>query len=137
MIKIEFFFILFFKIIWKKFSTKINWYLFSMNWTRFAKRSLIKDVLNIYISSFFNMIGMSIVSPILPIYSISFGVSYAVASLAISAYAFGRLMADIPVGVAADRWGRRNLMLIGSILITLMAFANGFFTDTISDVEVL
>jgi multidrug resistance protein len=95
-----------------------------MNWTRFAKRSLIKDVLNIYIPSFFNMIGVSIVSPILPIYSISFGVSYAVASLAISAYAFGRLMADIPVGVAADRWGRRNLMLIGSILITLMAFAN-------------
>jgi MFS family permease len=66
------------------------------------KHSTFMNVLSIYIPSFFNMVGISIVSPILSIYSKSFGVSYAVASLAISVYAFGRFLADVPVGVAAD-----------------------------------
>jgi DHA1 family multidrug resistance protein-like MFS transporter len=88
------------------------------------KRSVMRDVLSIYIPSFFNMIGMSIVSPILSIYSKSFGVSYAVASLAISMNAFGRFVADVPVGVAADRWGRRPMMLAGTLIITVMALAN-------------
>jgi DHA1 family multidrug resistance protein-like MFS transporter len=89
-----------------------------------VKRSVMRDVLSIYIPSFFNTIGMSIVSPILPIYSKSFGVSYAVASLAISVYALGRLLADIPVGAAADRWGRRPMMFAGTLIITAMALAN-------------
>jgi len=88
------------------------------------KRTVMMDVLSIYIPSFFNMIGMSIVSPILPIYSRSFGVSYAVASLAISMYAFGRFLADVPVGIAADRWGRRPMMLAGTLILTVMALAN-------------
>jgi DHA1 family multidrug resistance protein-like MFS transporter len=89
-----------------------------------VRRSVMRDVLSVYIPSFFNMVGMSIVSPILPLYSKSFGVSYAVASLAISANAFGRLLTDIPVGVAADRWGRRPMMLAGTLIITAMALAN-------------
>jgi len=89
-----------------------------------VKRSVMRDVLSIYIPSFFNMIGMSIVSPILSIYSKSFGVSYAVASLAISMNAFGRFLADVPVGVAADKWGRRPMMLAGTLIITAMALAN-------------
>jgi len=89
-----------------------------------SKRSVTRDVFSIYVPSFFNAIGMSIVGPIIPLYSRSFGVSYAVASLAISVYAFGRFLADIPVGIAADRWGRRPIMLAGTLIITVMAFAN-------------
>ena len=89
-----------------------------------SNRSVIRDVFSIYVPSFFNAIGMSIVGPIIPLYSRSFGVSYAVASLAISVYAFGRFLADIPVGIAADRWGRRPIMLAGTLIITVMAFAN-------------
>jgi len=89
-----------------------------------SKRSVAMDVLSIYVPSFFNTVGMSIVSPILPIYAKSFEVSFAVASLAITIYAFGRLAADIPVGIVADRVGRRPMMLGGCIVITLMALAN-------------
>ena len=89
-----------------------------------SKRSVMMDVLSIYIPSFFNTVGMSIVSPILPIYAKSFEVSFAVASLAITVYAFGRLLADIPVGIVADRVGRRPMMLGGCIVIMLMALAN-------------
>jgi multidrug resistance protein len=89
-----------------------------------AKRSVVMDVLSIYVPSFFNTVGMSIVSPILPIYAKSFEVSFAVASLAITIYAFGRFVADIPVGIAADRVGRRPMMLAGCVITTAMALAN-------------
>ncbi len=67
---------------------------------------------------------MSIISPIISLYASSFGVSLAVASLAITAHAFGRFLADIPAGIAADRIGRRPIMLIGSVLVMVTAFLN-------------
>ena len=45
-------------------------------------------------------------------------------SLAISAYAFGRLLADLPVGFIADHFGRKPLMMIGILLLTATAFLN-------------
>jgi len=90
------------------------------------KRSVIRDVLSIYIPSFFNTVGMSIVSPVLPVYAKSFGVSFALASLAITIYALGRFITDIPAGIAADRFGRRNMMLVGCTITTLMALANAW-----------
>jgi len=82
------------------------------------------DVLSIYVPSFFIFLGMSIVSPILPLYARSFNVSYALVSLAISMYAFGRLIADLPVGMVADRFGRKPLMIVGTLLLAAMAFMN-------------
>ena len=89
-----------------------------------GNRSLRMDILSIYIPSFFIFLGMSIVSPILPLYAKSFNVSYTLVSLAISAYAFGRFIADVPVGMLADKWGRRPLMITGTLLLTLTAFLN-------------
>jgi DHA1 family multidrug resistance protein-like MFS transporter len=89
-----------------------------------GNRSLRMDILSIYIPSFFIFLGMSIVSPILPLYAKSFNVSYTLVSLAISAYAFGRFIADVPVGMLADKWGRRPLMIAGTLLLTLTAFLN-------------
>ena len=70
------------------------------------------------------MMGMSIVSPIISLYATSFGVSLAVASLAITAHAFGRFVSDIPAGIAADRIGRRPIMIVGSVLVMITAFLN-------------
>jgi MFS family permease len=70
------------------------------------------------------MMGMSIVSPIISLYATSFGVSLAVASLAITAHAFGRFVSDIPAGIAADRIGRRPIMIVGSVLVMVTAFLN-------------
>jgi len=89
-----------------------------------SERSLRMDVISIYVPSFFIFVGMSIIAPILPLYAQSFDVSYTMVSLAISAYAFGRFLADIPSGWLSDRWGRRPLMIWGTVLIAVMAFMN-------------
>jgi DHA1 family multidrug resistance protein-like MFS transporter len=87
-----------------------------------AERSVIRDVLSIYIPAFFVMTGMSIVSPILSIYAKSFDVSYTLATLAISIYAIGRLCTNLPVGVLGDRIGRRPVLLAGALILTVSAF---------------
>ncbi|KON29326.1 hypothetical protein AC482_06765 [miscellaneous Crenarchaeota group-15 archaeon DG-45] len=93
------------------------------------RRTAIMDILSIYVPSFFIFIGMSIISPILPLYAKSFNVSYTLVSLAISAYAFGRLIVDLPVGLFADRFGRRPLMIVGTLLLTVTAFLNALATN--------
>jgi DHA1 family multidrug resistance protein-like MFS transporter len=89
-----------------------------------GERSTRMDILSIYVPSFFIFLGMSIVSPILPLYAKSFNVSYTLVSLAISAYAFGRFLADIPTGILADKYGRRPLMIIGTFLLSVTAILN-------------
>ncbi len=96
-----------------------------------VERSLRMDVISIYVPSFFIFVGMSIISPILPLYAQSFDVSYTLVSLAISMYAFGRFLADIPSGWLSDRWGRRPLMIWGTVLIAAMAFMNARATSFI------
>jgi len=89
-----------------------------------VERSAMQDVLSIYVPSFFIFLGMSIISPILPLYAKTFDVSFTLVSLAISMYAFGRFLADLPVGLVADRFGRKPLMVVGTLLLTVTAFMN-------------
>ncbi len=89
-----------------------------------VQRSTMQDVLSIYVPSFFIFLGMSIISPILPLYAKTFDVSFTLVSLAISMYAFGRFLADLPVGLVADQFGRKPLMVVGTLLLTVTAFMN-------------
>ncbi len=93
------------------------------------KRTVIRDILSIYVPAFFLNLGMSIVSPILPNYARTFDVSYTIATLAVSMHAIGRLIADLPVGVLGDRIGRRPLMLIGIIIIMIAALLCGLVVN--------
>jgi DHA1 family multidrug resistance protein-like MFS transporter len=94
-----------------------------------GERSVMHDVLSIYVPAFFIMIGISIVSPILSIYARSFGVSYTLATLAVSAYAIGRLFTNLPVGILGDRIGRRPVLLGGALIITVSAFLCAIATN--------
>jgi DHA1 family multidrug resistance protein-like MFS transporter len=88
-----------------------------------------QDVLSIYVPSFFIFLGMSLISPILPLYARSFNVSFTLVSLAISMYAFGRFLADVPVGLVADRFGRKPLMMVGTLLLAVTSFMNALATN--------
>jgi len=87
-------------------------------------RSRTAEILSIYIPAFFIFLGMGIVSPILALYASTFNVSFAEVSLAISMYAIGRFLADIPVGIMADHVGRKPLMIIGTIILAATSFLN-------------
>ncbi|MCX6647786.1 MAG: MFS transporter [Candidatus Bathyarchaeota archaeon] len=87
-------------------------------------RSRTADILSIYVPAFFIFLGMGIVSPILAIYAETFNVTYALVSFAISMYAIGRFLADIPVGILADRYGRKPLMIGGTVLLIISSFLN-------------
>jgi len=86
------------------------------------KRSVVKDILSIYVPAFFIMTGLSVITPVLSIYARSFGVPYTLATLAVSMYAVGRLFADLPSGMIGDRIGRRPLLLIGALIVGVSAF---------------
>jgi DHA1 family multidrug resistance protein-like MFS transporter len=70
------------------------------------------------------MLGFGIIAPILPLYARSFGVSYDVASLLISAFALARLVFDPVAGPIVDRRGERLSAMIGVVFVgvsTLLA----------------
>ncbi len=82
-------------------------------------------ILNLSLVSGFVILGISIISPVLPQYALSFSIPVALVGWAVSAFALARLVMDIPAGVLADRLGRKRNMVFGLILIILSSIAGG------------
>ena len=66
-----------------------------------------------------NQLGWGIISPSLPLYADSFGVSEAAVGLTVSVYGLGRVLLALPSGHLADRWGRRSIMLTGTLVTSV------------------
>lgn len=77
-------------------------------------------------ASFFSMMGMSIVSPVIPDYALSFGVPFALAGLLISGFGLARLFVDLPAGMLSERFGARRFMLLGLAIIATSSLIAGF-----------
>ena len=94
-------------------------------------RSFLNFALTLYIPSFFIQLGYGLVTPIMPLYAKSFGVSYALVAMVTTANALGRIIGDMPIGALADRIGRRPLTIMGPLLVVvsalLSAFAQSFY----------
>lgn len=73
--------------------------------------------------------GIGLVSPILPLYAKSFGVSLTLVGLVITVYGLAMLLLDLPAGRLVDRYGRRVFLIGGALLIALSALANGLATE--------
>ncbi|MDH3539544.1 MAG: MFS transporter [Acidimicrobiia bacterium] len=63
------------------------------------------------------MLGQGMIAPVLPLYAESFGVDLAAVGIALAAFALARLVLNIPLGAAADRWGRRPLLMGGPAVV--------------------
>jgi MFS family permease len=75
------------------------------------------DLWTVSIATGIVMLGQGMISPVLPLFAESFGVELAMVGVALSAFAFARLVLNIPLGVATDRWGRRPLLVIGPMVV--------------------
>jgi DHA1 family multidrug resistance protein-like MFS transporter len=82
-------------------------------------------ILNLSLVSGFVILGISIISPVLPQYARSFSIPVELVGWAVAAFASARLVMDIPAGVLADRFGRKRNMTLGLILIILSSIAGG------------
>ena len=82
-------------------------------------------ILNLSVVSGCVILGVSIISPVLPQYALSFSVPVALVGWAISAFALARVVIDIPAGFLADRFGRKKIMILGLVFIILSATGAG------------
>ena len=67
--------------------------------------------------------------PLLPDYTHEFGLSKSAAGLLVGAYAAGALVAAIPGGIAAARYGPRRALLIGITIMGIASLGFGFAGD--------
>jgi len=82
-------------------------------------------ILNLSLVSGCVILGVTVISPVLPQYALSFSIPVALVGWAISAFALARLVTDIPAGLLADRFGRKRIMVSGLVLIIVSSIAAG------------
>jgi DHA1 family multidrug resistance protein-like MFS transporter len=82
-------------------------------------------ILNLSLVSGFVILGINIISPVLPQYALSFSIPVAFIGWAISAFALARIFMGVPAGFLADRFGRKGNMIVGLIFIILSSVAAG------------
>ncbi|MGA8744520.1 MAG: MFS transporter [Solirubrobacterales bacterium] len=78
---------------------------------------------------FFDVTFYSAIAPLLPTYVAEFGLNEAEAGILSAAYAAGTLVASLPAGFVATRFGPRRTAIGGLLLLGLSSLAFGFARD--------
>lgn len=84
-----------------------------------------ETLLTLCIMMIFVMIGFGMISPVLPLYGATFGVSSALVGMLVTSFGLARLFANIPAGRMADRIGRRPLIIVAPLITTVGAIFAG------------
>ena len=71
---------------------------------------------------FLKQIGNGMVWSVIALYGQELGAGTTMIGLLVSCYGGARLMANMPSGIASERFGRRRLMQVGCVLLTLASF---------------
>src|SRR5678809_980453 len=72
-------------------------------------------LLSIFLIVLVDVLGLTIILPLLPFYAESLGATPRVVGLLVSAYAICQLLAGPPLGHLSDRIGRRPVLLVSQI----------------------
>ena len=83
-------------------------------------------VLNLSLVTFLVLLGLSMVSPILPTYAENFQVSYTLVGFVVSAFAITRMLLDMPAGLLSRRYDKKKIMISGLLLISVSSVLAGF-----------
>jgi MFS family permease len=78
-------------------------------------------LLVLFVTAFVDMVGLTMIVPLLPYYATEFGADAAMVGLLVSAFSIAQLAAAPVWGRFSDRYGRRPAILAG-LLITAAAY---------------
>jgi len=78
-------------------------------------------LLVLFVTAFVDMVGLTMIVPLLPYYATDFGASAGIVGLLVSAFSVAQLLAAPAWGRFSDRYGRRPAILTG-LLITAAAY---------------
>lgn len=85
-----------------------------------------EQLLMITVSTVLVMMGQGVISPVLPLLAQKFGVGAAAIGLTLTSFGLARLVLNIPMGIAADRYGRRMLLVSGPLIGAIGMIGSGF-----------
>ena len=86
-------------------------------------------VVMIMVSTTLVMSGQGIVTPVLPLFALAFGATAAAVGLTLSIFALARLILNVPLGILADRFGRRIQLVAGPLVSALGMAGSGIAAD--------
>ena len=84
------------------------------------------------VSTVLIMMGQGVISPLLPLFKDKFAVSSAEIALTLTSFGLARLVLNVPMGLAADRYGRRALLVVGPFVAAVGMFGSGFSGDIVT-----
>ncbi|MFN0094013.1 MAG: MFS transporter [Dehalococcoidia bacterium] len=82
----------------------------------------------VYSNIFLVMLGLGVIAPNLTDIRREFGVSYGAISWGVSAFAFARLITNLPAGIAAGRYPRLPLLMAGTACVAVGSVAAALST---------
>ena len=89
-------------------------------------------VLNLSLVTFLILLGLSMVSPILPTYAESFQVSYTLVGFVVSSFAVTRMVLDMPAGLLSRRFDKKKIMISGLVLLSVSSVLAGLAPNYIT-----
>lgn len=104
-----------------------------MTQSSFKLRSLIPTI---YLPALAINIGNGLLVPILPLYATGFEISYGLIGLILAGEALGTLIADVPTGIIQERFGNKQVLMMGFVVTIISTFAM-FFAQSIWVVFIL
>ena len=85
-----------------------------------------EQLLLVSFSTVLVMTGQGVISPVFPLLSEKFGVGAGAIGLTLTTFGLARLILNVPMGIAADRYGRRLLLVSGPIIGAVGMIGSGF-----------
>ena len=99
-----------------------------MRWARSTLGPIFahEHLMMITVSTVLVMMGQGVISPVIPLLANKFGVGAAAIGLTLTSFGLARLVLNVPMGIAADRYGRRLLLVSGPIIGAVGMIGSGF-----------
>ncbi len=87
-------------------------------------------VLPFYLPALMITLGNGLLVPILPLYASSFEIGYGLIGLILAGEGLGTLVADVPTGMLQQRFGNKQVMMMG-MAFTMVSVALLFFAQSV------